>query len=148
SVPPQCRRIRRVVQVPRRVATLDESALNGRYCSGMNMPERSRSESGARILSDLALVVAAATGCALLAIHFQWSEWLFAWTRRSESFELDELALVLLSFAVGLAWFSWRRWRGTRHELEARLTIQARLAQTLEEQRRLAQQFVELQERE
>ncbi len=114
----------------------------------MSVIERVRSESTSRILSDLAVVAAATAVCARLAIHFQWSEWLFAWTRRSESFELDELAFVLLSLAIGLAWFAARRWRGTCHELQARLAIQAKLAQTLDEQRRLAQQFVELQERE
>jgi signal transduction histidine kinase len=114
----------------------------------MSIPERIRSESTFGILGDLAIVATGTLICALLAIRFEWSERLFAWTRRSEAFQLDELAFVLLSLAIGLAWFSARRWRGTQRELNARLAIQAKLAQTLDEQRRLARQFVDMQERE
>jgi hypothetical protein len=44
-----------------------------------------------------------------LAVHFEWTERLFAWTRRSESFQFDELTFVLIELAIGLAWFSARR---------------------------------------
>ncbi|HUI62396.1 MAG TPA: sensor histidine kinase [Steroidobacteraceae bacterium] len=114
----------------------------------MSESERIRAESAARILADLTVVAAATLICGILAVRFQWSEWLFAWTRREESLDLDEFTFVLLTLAVGLAWLSARRWRGTRRELRARLMIQGQLAQTLDEQRRLARQFVELQERE
>jgi len=110
--------------------------------------ERIQAESAARILTDLAVVITATVICGILAHHFQWSEWLFAWTRGEESLDLDELSFVLLALAMGLAWFSARRWRGTRRELHARLMVQGQLARTLDEQRRLARQFAELQERE
>jgi two-component system, NarL family, sensor histidine kinase UhpB len=108
--------------------------------------EHIRSESSASIVRDLAVVGGGTLLCAVLAIHFDWTETLFAWTRRSESFQLDELTFVLLALAIGLAWFSARRWRGTYRELHARLDLQGRLAQTLDEQRRLARQFVDMQE--
>jgi two-component system, NarL family, sensor histidine kinase UhpB len=114
----------------------------------MTNPERARSESTTRVLCDLALVAAATVACGALAIHFEWTERLFAWTRRTESLQLDELSFVLLSLAIGLAWFAARRWRGTRRELTDRLAVEAQLARALDEQRRLARQFVEQQERE
>ena len=114
----------------------------------MTIPERSRSESTTDVLSDLALVSVGTVICGWLATHFEWTERIFAWTRRSESFQLDELAFVLLSLAIGLTWFAARRWLGTRRELGARLEIQAKLERTLDEQRRLAREFVDQQERE
>jgi hypothetical protein len=51
--------------------------------------------------------------CSVLAIRFEWTERFFAWTRRWESLEVDELAFVLLALAIGLAWFSARRWSCT-----------------------------------
>lgn len=114
----------------------------------MTIPERSRSESTTDVLSDLVLVALGTVICWWLATHFEWTERIFAWTRRSESFQLDEPTFVLLSLAIGLAWFAARRWRATQRELNARLAIQAKLDRTLDEQRRLARQFVDRQERE
>jgi len=114
----------------------------------MTISERSRSESTTDVLRDLGLIAVGTLICWWLATHFEWTERIFAWTRRSESFQLDELAFVLLSLAVGLAWFAARRWRATQRELQARLALQAKLEQTLDEQRRLARQFVDQQERE
>ncbi len=101
-----------------------------------------------RTLRDLAWVAAGTLLCACLAVRFEWSEHVFAWTRREESFQLDEITFVLLSLAIGLAWFAARRWREARRELQARLVVQARLAGLLAEQQRLGRQFVELQEGE
>jgi len=114
----------------------------------MSIPERSRSESTTDVLRDLVLVAVGTVICWWLATHFEWTEKIFAWTRRSESFQLDELAFVLLSLAIGMAWFAARRWHATQRELNARLAIHAKLEQTLDEQRRLARQFVDQQERE
>ncbi len=114
----------------------------------MSIREQIRPESSAIVVRDLAVVGIGTVACALLAIHFDWTEALFAWTRRAESFQLDELTFVLLALAVGLAWFSARRWHGTRRELDTRLALQGKLARTLDEQRRLAHQFVEMQEHE
>jgi two-component system, NarL family, sensor histidine kinase UhpB len=114
----------------------------------MSNPKPIGSDPLPRVAGDIGVVAAGTVLCAALAIHFDWTEALFVWTRRWESLQLDELTFVLLSLAVGLAWFAVRRWRGTRRELKARLGAQKKLALTLDEQRRLAQQFVDLQERE
>ncbi len=114
----------------------------------MTFTSHKKLESSAQVLGDLAVVAALTVICGYFAIHFQWTERFFAWTRRSESFQLDELTFVLLSLAIGLAWFAARRWRGAQRALDARLAIEARLARTLEEQRRLARQFVDQQEHE
>ncbi|HTV49763.1 MAG TPA: sensor histidine kinase [Steroidobacteraceae bacterium] len=114
----------------------------------MSTPQPIRSDSTSDILRDLCVLGIGTLSCAVLAIHFDWSEVLFAWTRRAEWFQLDELTFVLLSIAVGLAWFAARRWRGTRRELDARVALERQLAESLEEQRRLARQFVDAQEQE
>ena len=114
----------------------------------MAEPAHAASESTARVLGDLMIVAAGTLACAALAIHFEWAEKVFAWTRRTEWLQLDELSFVLLSLAIGLAWFAARRWRGTQRELGERLAAQAQLARALEEQRRLAREFVDRQERE
>jgi two-component system, NarL family, sensor histidine kinase UhpB len=114
----------------------------------MTFTPHKKPESSTAVIADLAVVIAATVICGYLAIHFQWTERLFAWTRRLESLQLDELTFVLLSLALGLAWFAARRWRGARRALAARVAIEARLARTLDEQRRLARQFVDQQEHE
>lgn len=97
---------------------------------------------------DLVFIAIGTTLCTVLAIRFQWSENVFAWTRSEESLQLDELTFALLSLAIGLTWFAARRWQGARLELRARLQVQADLARSLAEQQRLGRQFVELQEAE
>jgi two-component system, NarL family, sensor histidine kinase UhpB len=106
------------------------------------------SDSTLEVLGDLALVAAGTVLCGALAIHFEWAERVFAWTRREESLQLDELSFVLVTLAVGLTWFAARRWLGTRRELADRLAVEAQLARALGEQRRLAREFVAQQERE
>jgi len=114
----------------------------------MDTPEHIQRRSLHQSLRDLAWVAVGTALCTWLAIRFEWSEHVFAWTRHEESFQLDELTFVLLSLAIGLAWFAARRWRAARREIEARLLVQARLARSLAEQQRLGRQFVELQENE
>jgi signal transduction histidine kinase len=97
---------------------------------------------------DVAVVLAVTVVCAVLAIRFQWAEVLFAWTRRSESLQLDELTFVLLSLATGCAWIAARRWWAARQEIRARIHAESQLAHTLEEQRQLRRHFVDVQESE
>jgi signal transduction histidine kinase len=105
-------------------------------------------EAGRRGIRDLLAVATGTVVCAALAMHFEWSEKLFAWTRNAEAFQLDELAFALLTLAVGLAWFAARRSSEAREELLARLRAQALLAEALANQRALAQQAISLQEGE
>jgi len=97
---------------------------------------------------DLAAVAILTIVTAWLSVRFEWMETLFAWTRPSEQFQLDELVPVLLMLAGGLVWFAGRRYRQARREVDARCAAQAGLAQALAAQRRLARQVLRLQEDE
>jgi len=101
-----------------------------------------------RAWSDLGLVVAVALVCGWAAAHVELMEWLFALTRRWERFQVDELAVVLVTLALGMTWFALRRYRDARAEMRRRNEAQARLAESLAEQRRLAQRYLLLQEAE
>jgi signal transduction histidine kinase len=83
-----------------------------------------------------------------LSAHFELSESLYRVTRGWEHLQLDELPVVLIALSVGLMWFSHRRHRRTRYELHARREAEARLAEAFNENRRLAQQHLRLQEAE
>jgi two-component system, NarL family, sensor histidine kinase UhpB len=65
-----------------------------------------------------------------------------------EKYQLDELPSVLLVLGVGLTWFASRRYGEARQEIARRKSAEAQLAAALAENRRLAQQYVELQESE
>jgi signal transduction histidine kinase len=84
----------------------------------------------------------------MLAAHFQLAEALYALTRRWEYVQLDELPIGLLVLAIGLIWLSWRRYQQAGRELAARQRAEARLAGVLEENRRLAQEHLRIQELE
>jgi signal transduction histidine kinase len=56
--------------------------------------------------------------------------------------------IVLIAFALGMAWFAYRRYREAHAELVHRTDVQARLAEALAEQKRLAQRYLRLQEEE
>jgi len=102
--------------VARRGAVIEETSAPGQGCA-MNDAERTESEYNASLLQDIAAVVLVTVLCSLLAIHFEWTELFFRWSRRWESLELDEIAFVLLVLSGGLTWFSIRRWREARSEL-------------------------------
>jgi two-component system sensor histidine kinase UhpB len=97
---------------------------------------------------DIALVVLISISAAILCAKFNVSEAVFNWTRPQERFQVDELPAVLLVVAVCLTWFSIRRYREARREIELRRQAQADLSRALAEKRRLAQQYVEMQESE
>lgn len=65
-----------------------------------------------------------------------------------ERYQLDELPSVLLVLGLGLTWFATRRYAEARQEIALRKSAEAQLAAALLENRRLAQQYVELQEGE
>lgn len=65
-----------------------------------------------------------------------------------ERYQLDELPTVLLVLGLGLTWFATRRYREARQEITLRKSAEAQLAAALADNRRLAQQYVELQETE
>ena len=97
---------------------------------------------------DISVIVIAAMIAAIVCIKFNFNETLLRWTRPFERLQLDELPAVLLVIAVSLIWFSSRRYFEANRQLRLRRTVEARLAAALAENRRLAQQYVDMQEYE
>jgi two-component system sensor histidine kinase UhpB len=98
--------------------------------------------------AEAAVVFAATALSVVLAAHFQLTEALYAMTRRWEYFQLDEAPIGLLVLAIGLIWLSWRRYRQAGRELLARQVAEARLAGVLADNRKLAQEYLRVQELE
>jgi glucose-6-phosphate-specific signal transduction histidine kinase len=96
-----------------------------------------------------ALVVAGVTLAAFFAASaFDLQERIAGLTRPLERFQADELVPTLLTLAVALVWFAWRRWRHAADELALRLAAEQALAGTLAENRRLSQKYLLAQEEE
>jgi signal transduction histidine kinase len=98
--------------------------------------------------TDAFAVIAVTALSIILAAHFQLTETLYALTRRWEYFQLDELPIGLLVLAIGLIWLSWRRYQQAGRELRARHVAEVRLAGVLADNRKLAQEYLRVQELE
>jgi glucose-6-phosphate-specific signal transduction histidine kinase len=110
------------------------------------MPTPPLSATSAR--RDLALVVLVTATAAVLAIRFDLSEALFSWTRGSERLQIDELPALLLVLAASFAWFAARRFAEVRREVVRTRELGQQLEGALRENRRLAQQYLQVQESE
>jgi len=97
---------------------------------------------------ELSLIVIATAAFAALCARFDLSERLSGWTQDRERYQLDELPLVILFCACALAWFAWRRVREARVELARRLHTEASLRQAFDQNLRLVQANIRLQEDE
>ena len=97
---------------------------------------------------DLAAVVLIPAFVAAFAVYVELNEVLFAYTRRWEVLQVDELPVTLSALTLCLAWFAWRRFLDARRQLERRRVAEARLETLLLENRRLAQQYLQVQESE
>jgi two-component system sensor histidine kinase UhpB len=97
---------------------------------------------------DAAVVVAATLLAAIVCARFDVGEAVARWTRPYERLQLDELPLILLVMAIGLIWFSSRRYFEAKRQLELRRVADAKLAETLTENQRLALKYVDMQEHE
>jgi signal transduction histidine kinase len=97
---------------------------------------------------DIVLIVIVAATAAFVCMKFNLSEALLTWTRPFERVQLDELPAVLLVVAISLIWFSSRRYFEANRQLRLRRTAEALLALALAENKRLAQQYVDMQEYE
>ena len=97
---------------------------------------------------DIVLIAVIAIVAAVLCVKFNLSEALLKWTRPFERLQLDELPPVLLVVAISLIWFSSRRYFEANRQLRLRRAAEAQLAETLGENKRLAQQYVDMQENE
>lgn len=98
--------------------------------------------------TDAAIVVLVTAVAGIAFARIDLSETLFDVTRTWEHLQIDELPATLLVLAIGLAWFAWRRYRDARCEVSARQRAEIELEKLLEQHRRLAQEFVQLQESE
>jgi two-component system sensor histidine kinase UhpB len=99
-------------------------------------------------IPEAAVVVVLTAVSIVLAAHFQLTEALYTLTRHWEYIQLDELPIGLLVLAIGLIWLSWRRNRHAARQLQARQLAEARLAGVLSENRKLAQEYLRVQELE
>jgi two-component system, NarL family, sensor histidine kinase UhpB len=99
-------------------------------------------------LFDLVVIVLITAVSAWLFGYLEMNEQVFAATRRWESLQLDEVPAVLLVLALCLTWFAGRRHRDASAELARRRQAEARLTELLHENRRLAQQHVDVLESE
>src|SRR3984957_19279514 len=99
-------------------------------------------------MRDAAAVFAATLLAAVICAKFDVGEALERWTRPYEWLQLDGLPLVPLVMAIGLIWFSSRRYFEARRQLELRIAADAKLAETLIENQRLALKYVDMQEHE
>src|ERR1700712_2063346 len=97
---------------------------------------------------DLACVFALTVLAALLCMRFEVGELTYSLTRRFERFQLDEFPPALAVFAIGLAWFAWRRYRESQRELLHRRVLEDKAARLLADNRRLASESIGAQEKE
>lgn len=97
---------------------------------------------------DLTIVALVTLGVGAFAVYVELNEAMFAVTRRWEALQLDELPMTLLALTLCLTWFAWRRFRDARTQLRRRQAAEAQLETLLLENRRLAQQYQQLQESE
>jgi two-component system, NarL family, sensor histidine kinase UhpB len=113
-------------------------------------PRHSQSSGTGRELPwrDTAAVIAITVLSVAVAAHFDLNEALYAFTRRGERFQIDELPIGMLVLLICLVWLSWRRYRHARRELHARKMAEARLAGVVAENRDLAQENLRIQEAE
>jgi two-component system sensor histidine kinase UhpB len=101
-----------------------------------------------RSLSDLVVIICSVVVFFFLSIQLELAERMSHWTGIYERWQLDEIPLTLLVMSLGLVWFGWRRWRELKREMQMRSEVEATNRQTLAQNRRLAQQLIQLQESE
>jgi two-component system sensor histidine kinase UhpB len=99
-------------------------------------------------LRDALLVALLTLATWVLCGLFNVTEMLRRLTAPYERYQLDELPSVLLVLGLGLTWFATRRYREARLEIARRKSAESQLAAALADNRRLAQQYVDLQESE
>ena len=99
-------------------------------------------------LRDAVLVATVTLAAWMLCGLFNVTEMLRRLTGPYERYQFDELPSVLLVLGVGLTWFATRRYAEAQQEIARRKSAEAQLAAALADNRRLAQQYVALKERE
>jgi two-component system sensor histidine kinase UhpB len=97
---------------------------------------------------DMVAVIVVSLAAAVTCVRLNLSEAMVGWMRRHENLQVDELPGILLVVAACLIWFSTRRYLEASRELELRRATEAKLAEALAENQRLAQQYLDKQEHE
>ena len=77
----------------------------------------------------VALMVVVATAA---SVPFDLFEILYSYSRIGEFAELDEMVFPLAAAAIGLGWFSWRRWREARSEADEKKRVAAQMRRRAE----------------
>ena len=113
-----------------------------------NPPAPAETTPPSAALGDVLVVAAITLLFFVFASSVELSERVTDWTRRHESWQLDELALTLAVLCAGLAWFGWRRLRERSREMRARLQLEAAMQAAVQQNRELARQLLRLQEDE
>ncbi|PHS26583.1 MAG: hypothetical protein COA83_02590 [Methylophaga sp.] len=76
-----------------------------------------------KIIRDIMFIIAITVLTFVLAFIFDLSERYYEWSRLWEQYQADELIFPLLSFSIGLIWFSWRRYREAKAESIANISL-------------------------
>jgi two-component system sensor histidine kinase UhpB len=97
---------------------------------------------------DLGWVAAVTVVVAVLGAAFDLSEKAYRFTRGMERFQLDELPGALLALSIAMAWFAWRRYRDACRQVRYRRMLEEQAERLLADNRRLASQALQAQERE
>jgi PAS domain S-box-containing protein len=104
--------------------------------AAQRVPGTSRRRRGANLLE--VLVVAGAAVVAFgVASQFDVFEWFVGWSRRHESWQLDEVLVAAVISTVALAVYSWRRYRETQRETEQLMAAEETLEETTQRYRSL-----------
>jgi len=100
------------------------------------------------VARDLAIVAAITVLTFTMSAVFELNERVVSAVQPFEHYQVDEVPITILVMAIAMAWFSWRRFRHARDELNLRLAAQQALALALEENRMLSQRSMQVQEEE
>jgi len=79
---------------------------------------------------DIAIVAAITVLTFVVSVLFELNERLVLAMVPFEAYQIDELPITILTLAVAMAWFSWRRSRHARLELGLRLAAQQALVES------------------
>ena len=74
---------------------------------------------------DLVIIAGIALGLFVLAGYLDLTERWQIWAVAYEVWEFDEMLMVVALTSVGMAWYSYRRWREARTESEFRKVVEA-----------------------
>ena len=85
----------------------------------MSVPKR-KTWTRNKAWKDLAIIFVVAAVVFIVAVRFDFFEKFAAWSARYNSWQVNEVAAVLVFLAFALAIFSWRRWKELKSEISRR----------------------------